>query len=846
MRPGRAGRVALRRGRGLTAVAAVTAAAVIGALSAATTTRSAAASGAPTSGTAVVTAVDASFGGGFVATSLSDLDDEVFAVATQPDGDTLVAGRTNFDPFQFRGGAVFVARYGNGGILDATFGTGGSVVVDTPATTDRATAIAVQGDGKIVVAAQYADHPAIIRLTAAGGLDPDFQGGIVSVAEAQGSALAVALRADGGIVFGGDNMVVGRLNADGSRDTGFGSNGIVTGTLPSELMGYLVNGTAVVTTAIAILADGGLVVGGYVAAPVFGGGPSDQAFVVRYLPSGQADAAFGHGGVAYTDLDTPYVDRGTQIAALAVQADGKIVATGQAYIFGSPASPPGLPGPPPASSIQHSSLRSVALFRYLPDGSPDTTLAGTGHVITRVPGQTGPGSDDPAASTTPETDSVGLAITLDASGGILIGGWSAEPFPEPLVVRYSPSGLVDTTFGRMGVLSVDRGGVQGRVNAMAFDPDGRLVLAGMARSGWYEAPNYGDVLVGRITPGTSTGTVWAWGWNGVGQLGDGTTTDRHAPVQVRGLSGVVSVSAGPWNTLAVRGDGTVWAWGWNGVGQLGDGTTIDRHTPIQVPGLTGVVAVAAGYYHSLALKGDGTVMAWGWNGVGQLGDGTNQRRLTPAVVPGMNGVISISSGLFHNLALREDGTAWAWGYNGQGQVGDGTTVDRHVPVQLPPNYFNYAYAAVSAGWLHSVSVSDQWEMHSWGWNAVGQVAPPGGGDIPTPDTYLGSAMTISAGGYHNLNVQRDGSVHGNGWNGFGQLGPPGGLSNLTHVSSISAAGLHSLAVTSDGGLWTWGWNNFGQLGTGTTVSGATPTLVATMPNVATAVGGAYHSVATRR
>jgi alpha-tubulin suppressor-like RCC1 family protein len=259
-----------------------------------------------------------------------------------------------------------------------------------------------------------------------------------------------------------------------------------------------------------------------------------------------------------------------------------------------------------------------------------------------------------------------------------------------------------------------------------------------------------------------------------------------------------------------------------------------------------VVAVAAGYYHSLALKGDGTVMAWGWNGVGQLGDGTNQRRLTPAVVPGMNGVISISSGLFHNLALREDGTAWAWGYNGQGQVGDGTTVDRHVPVQLPPNYFNYAYAAVSAGWLHSVSVSDQWEMHSWGWNAVGQVAPPGGGDIPTPDTYLGSAMTISAGGYHNLNVQRDGSVHGNGWNGFGQLGPPGGLSNLTHVSSISAAGLHSLAVTSDGGLWTWGWNNFGQLGTGTTVSGPTPTLVSSMPNVATAVGGAYHSVATRR
>jgi hypothetical protein len=116
--------------------------------------------------------------------------------------------------------------------------------------------------------------------------------------------------------------------------------------------------------------------------------------------------------------------------------------------------------------------------------------------------------------------------------------------------------------------------------------------------------------------------VWAWGNNGNGQLGDGTTASRDSPVQVSGLRAVVGIATRGFYSLALRSDGTVWAWGYNGQGQLGDGTTAERHTPVQVSGLSGVVASSGGGSHSLVLKSDGTVWAWGYNYYGQLGDGT--------------------------------------------------------------------------------------------------------------------------------------------------------------------------------------------------------------------------------
>jgi len=185
--------------------------------------------------------------------------------------------------------------------------------------------------------------------------------------------------------------------------------------------------------------------------------------------------------------------------------------------------------------------------------------------------------------------------------------------------------------------------------------------------------------------------VWSWGLNAVGELGDGTNVNRAVPGQVMGLpEDVVAIASAGGVNLALVGDGTVWAWGDNRNGQLGDGTTENRNVPVPVHDLRNVGAIATGYHHSLALLRDGTVRAWGLNDQGQLGDGTTTNRSRPVEVPGLTRVTAISAngggddmapGRYgHSLALLEDGTVRAWGANERGQLGDGTTLDRPSPV----------------------------------------------------------------------------------------------------------------------------------------------------------------------
>ncbi|MCL2140523.1 MAG: hypothetical protein FWH42_02425 [Dehalococcoidia bacterium] len=182
------------------------------------------------------------------------------------------------------------------------------------------------------------------------------------------------------------------------------------------------------------------------------------------------------------------------------------------------------------------------------------------------------------------------------------------------------------------------------------------------------------------------GIVYAWGYNGDGELGNNSTTDSSTPVQVSSLTNISSISGKGSHSLALKSDGTVWAWGWNDYGQLGDGTTTQRNIPVQVKGvggignLTNITAIAAGNSHSLALKSDDTVYAWGSNSRGQLGDGTTTQRNTPVQVSSLTNISSISAGNGHSLALKSDGTVWAWGQNIYGQLGDGTTTDRNAPV----------------------------------------------------------------------------------------------------------------------------------------------------------------------
>lgn len=148
-----------------------------------------------------------------------------------------------------------------------------------------------------------------------------------------------------------------------------------------------------------------------------------------------------------------------------------------------------------------------------------------------------------------------------------------------------------------------------------------------------------------------TGELYAYGWNSFGQLGDGTTVDRSVPVRVPLTVPVRQVAAGAYHTVALvnQAPGRVLAWGWNGLGQLGDGSTTDRRTAVAVTGLEGVTQVSAGAYHSLAVRNDGTVRAWGFNRLGQLGDGTAIDRHRPVEARGLRGAIEVSGGGFHSL-----------------------------------------------------------------------------------------------------------------------------------------------------------------------------------------------------
>ena len=217
------------------------------------------------------------------------------------------------------------------------------------------------------------------------------------------------------------------------------------------------------------------------------------------------------------------------------------------------------------------------------------------------------------------------------------------------------------------------------------------------------------------------GTVWTWGFNRYGALGDGNYMHESAhtttPTIVPGVCDAIAVAAGWHSTYAIASDGSVWAWGRNNYYQLGNGTNTDTSTPAKVSGLTNVVALAAGDEHALALKTDGTVWSWGMNEFGQLGDGTKIDRATPVQVSGLANITAIAAGSHHNLAISSNGSVWAWGYNGSGGLGDGTFDSRSSPIQIM-SLTNMA--AIAAGYGHSVALKSDGTLLAWGTNNYGQ------------------------------------------------------------------------------------------------------------------------------
>jgi len=285
----------------------------------------------------------------------------------------------------------------------------------------------------------------------------------------------------------------------------------------------------------------------------------------------------------------------------------------------------------------------------------------------------------------------------------------------------------------------------------------------------------------------SDGTVRAWGTNFLGQLGNGWNSGPAGdglsvlPVPVVGLTGVTAIAAGQSFALALRDDGTVWSWGANWNGQLGNGTREHSNTPVRVSGLTDVVAIAATSSHQdgYALRRDGTVWAWG-AGNGSLGDGTNtEYSATPVQVSGLTGVVAIEDAAMGGYALRDDGTVWAWGYGGAGNLGNGDWCQQgqacvaYTPVQVS-GLTNVT--DLGGGWENGYAVRADGSVWGWGVNIRGQLG--NGQDCGqnyciswTPvQSSIAGARQVASHDYGAYVLRTDGTVWSWGANFSGSLG----------------------------------------------------------------------------
>lgn len=321
------------------------------------------------------------------------------------------------------------------------------------------------------------------------------------------------------------------------------------------------------------------------------------------------------------------------------------------------------------------------------------------------------------------------------------------------------------------------------------------------------------------------GSVFAWGSQSLGELGNGQTSDStRRPGQALGLEHIRQISAGASHSLALRDDGTVFAWGLNNDGRLGLG--FDRGlVPVAQPvaGLPRMKAVAAGGDHSLALAEDGRVFAWGLNDVGQLGLGDTVTRLSPVAVAGLSDVVAIAAGGAHALALQRDGRLFAWGLNASGQLGNGDNADRLRPAAVA-GLSTFVLREIAAGTAHSLARLADGRVFAWGAGSFGQ-AGRSFADFSLPGAVPGvaNAAALAAGERHSLVLLADGRVLAFGAAGDGRLG--NGVSGNSFsdfrpspmvldggVVAIAAGQDHSLVAVASGAVGCSGSNFLDQCG----------------------------------
>lgn len=329
-------------------------------------------------------------------------------------------------------------------------------------------------------------------------------------------------------------------------------------------------------------------------------------------------------------------------------------------------------------------------------------------------------------------------------------------------------------------------------------------------------------------------TAKCWGFNGAGQLGDGTRVTRSMPREVLTARRVESVALGAAHgCLTKRGQvhpylpASLQCWGSNLTGQLGDATVIERHAPVAAPAANGATlafstpALASSHSCVTSDAGEDNVRCWGDNGFGQLGDGTTTSRSTPQAISGLH-ASQVVAGDLHTCALLSVGTVSCWGANGFGQLGDVTTTDRSTPTAVPGLV---GARSIAAGGSQTCALLGDATVRCWGRNQFGQLGDATTIDRGAPTTVsgLGTAVSIDVGREHACAVRDDARLVCWGSNNWGQLGDgttvnratPTLVPGLSAVSAVSGGDYLTCAVVGKG-AWCWGLNNVGQLGGGST------------------------------
>ncbi|MGA8726953.1 MAG: putative Ig domain-containing protein [Acidimicrobiales bacterium] len=317
----------------------------------------------------------------------------------------------------------------------------------------------------------------------------------------------------------------------------------------------------------------------------------------------------------------------------------------------------------------------------------------------------------------------------------------------------------------------------------------------------------------------SDGNVYAWGYNGDGELGNGTTTNSLTPVEVSLPSGVTptAIASGGYSGYAIGSDGNLYAWGYGSVGELGNGTTTNSSTPVEVALPSGVTprAIASGQSVAYAIGSDGNLYAWGYDGYGELGNGTTMfDSLTPVEVALPSGVTptAIASGGYSGYAIGSDGHLYAWGDNGNGELGNGTTTNSSTPVEvsLPSGVTPTAIAGSAADGLSGYAIGSDGNLYAWGDNYQGElgngtrtdssipveVSLPSG-DSPTAIA-AGTASAYAIGSKGNLYDWGDNLIGG----GLGLGATPGPVSLPAGVTAtaVAAGSLTGYAIGSSGSV----------------------------------------------